>query len=305
MNSSSDSSGSQGDTSTSGGSRNGDLSRSGATADDIADDDSDSSESDSAGNDTTSTANTRGQEPGFGHQGAAGSQDLPDLIDEPVAANGQNGAADIEQILAEAAASGQNDNPGDNPAASGGPTTGDPTGQAGTTQTSAGQSGQMSSAGTDGSQSSLPGGIQGPLTSAEQVAILDGQLTRGAGEFDAMILAEQAAQRQAERERQASATADPANGTESAADGRGDNPYSSDIASGGDYSVGGGMGGPSRGGSSPPPDTAKYPPPKDIPSGDDDDVVARQLREAAMRETDPAVREKLWDEYRKYKGISQ
>jgi hypothetical protein len=24
-----------------------------------------------------------------------------------------------------------------------------------------------------------------------------------------------------------------------------------------------------------------------------------------MREADPAVREKLWDEYRKYKGISQ
>ncbi len=42
-------------------------------------------------------------------------------------------------------------------------------------------------------------------------------------------------------------------------------------------------------------------PPADIPSGDDDDVVARQIREAAMRETDPELREKLWDEYRKYK----
>ena len=46
------------------------------------------------------------------------------------------------------------------------------------------------------------------------------------------------------------------------------------------------------------------PAPEDIPSGSDDDVVARQLREAAMREPDPAVREKLWAEYRKYKGIS-
>ena len=35
------------------------------------------------------------------------------------------------------------------------------------------------------------------------------------------------------------------------------------------------------------------------------DIVARQLREAAMREPDPAVREKLWDEYRKYKGIAE
>ena len=41
----------------------------------------------------------------------------------------------------------------------------------------------------------------------------------------------------------------------------------------------------------------------DIPAGNDDDVVARQLREAAMREADPEVREKLWNEYRKYKGI--
>lgn len=34
---------------------------------------------------------------------------------------------------------------------------------------------------------------------------------------------------------------------------------------------------------------------------DDDDVVARQLREAAEQETDPEVKEKLWEEYRKYK----
>ena len=52
-------------------------------------------------------------------------------------------------------------------------------------------------------------------------------------------------------------------------------------------------------------DGAKYPPPPDIPNGNDDDVVARQLREAAMREPDPAIREKLWAEYRKYKGIAE
>ena len=44
------------------------------------------------------------------------------------------------------------------------------------------------------------------------------------------------------------------------------------------------------------------PPPEDIPSGDDDDVVARQIREAAMKETDPDLREALWEEYRKYKN---
>ncbi|MBK9468110.1 MAG: hypothetical protein IPO20_09175 [Gammaproteobacteria bacterium] len=42
--------------------------------------------------------------------------------------------------------------------------------------------------------------------------------------------------------------------------------------------------------------------PADIPDGSDDDVVARQIREAAMKEKDPELREKLWDEYRKYTG---
>lgn len=34
----------------------------------------------------------------------------------------------------------------------------------------------------------------------------------------------------------------------------------------------------------------------------DDDIVARQLREAAEKETDPELKEKLWEEYRKYKA---
>ncbi len=33
----------------------------------------------------------------------------------------------------------------------------------------------------------------------------------------------------------------------------------------------------------------------------DDDIVARQLREAAEKEKDPALKKKLWEEYRKYK----
>ena len=42
--------------------------------------------------------------------------------------------------------------------------------------------------------------------------------------------------------------------------------------------------------------------PEDIPDARDDDIIARQLREAAMNETDPELREKLWEEYRRYKG---
>ena len=46
-----------------------------------------------------------------------------------------------------------------------------------------------------------------------------------------------------------------------------------------------------------------FPPPADIPNGNGDDVVARQLREAAMNEADPELREKLWNEYRTYTGL--
>jgi len=42
--------------------------------------------------------------------------------------------------------------------------------------------------------------------------------------------------------------------------------------------------------------------PDDIPDATDDDIIARQLREAAMQETDPELKEALWDEYRRYKG---
>lgn len=40
--------------------------------------------------------------------------------------------------------------------------------------------------------------------------------------------------------------------------------------------------------------------PADIPDARDDDVVARQLREAAMAESDPELRQALWDDYRRY-----
>ena len=43
--------------------------------------------------------------------------------------------------------------------------------------------------------------------------------------------------------------------------------------------------------------------PEDIPDANNDDVVAAQIRLAAELEKDPEKKEKLWDEYRKYKGI--
>jgi hypothetical protein len=43
--------------------------------------------------------------------------------------------------------------------------------------------------------------------------------------------------------------------------------------------------------------------PDDIEVIMDDDIVAKQLREAALAEEDPELRDRLWEEYRKYKGM--
>jgi hypothetical protein len=45
--------------------------------------------------------------------------------------------------------------------------------------------------------------------------------------------------------------------------------------------------------------------PPDVGDGSDDDIIARQLREAAMNEEDPELREKLWQEYRDYKNSTK
>ena len=43
--------------------------------------------------------------------------------------------------------------------------------------------------------------------------------------------------------------------------------------------------------------------PEDVAVMVDDDIIARQLREAALAEEDPELRDRLWAEYRKYKGL--
>ena len=42
--------------------------------------------------------------------------------------------------------------------------------------------------------------------------------------------------------------------------------------------------------------------PDDVPDPQGDDIVAQQLREAAIAETDPDLRDKLWEEYKRYKA---
>ena len=207
--------------------------------------------------------------------------------------------AGMEDAMGEGA-SGTGTTPGAIP----GTVPGYPGGSSGERDSGEGQEGQS---GGQGNYPSGPSGSTGgPLTPAEQVAILDGQLEKGTGEFDAMILEEQAQQRQASRSSPGGSATEHQSGSGGGSYGSGsesgDGVASANASGRGSY--GGGIGGVGRS-TEVPRNTPKYPPPDDIPDGNDDDVVARQLREAAMREPDPAVREKLWDEYRKYKGISK
>ncbi len=127
------------------------------------------------------------------------------------------------------------------------------------------------------------------MTAAERAAVLDDQLRRTYETHDEILRREQADARGAAKR--------------GGGGGQGGPPQSGGVPNG----VGGAdvtsdgnrPGGPPAGVSQQP----AFPPPDDIPSGRDDDVVARQLREAAMTEPDPELREALWDEYRNYTGI--
>jgi len=143
----------------------------------------------------------------------------------------------------------------------------------------------------------------GEKTSAEETAALDAELLSAISEFDEMLLREQQRIKAATPH-----TGDAAGGGSGGGNGDGDSgEYAGDAAGNAegddqlaaaegestDYEGSDGTGSTQpRGKSVPPPGT---------PDGSDDDVVARQLREAAEKETDPVLKKKLWEEYRKYK----
>jgi hypothetical protein len=174
-------------------------------------------------------------------------------------------------------------------------------------------------------------------TTAEQVARLDGTLSEALGEFDEMLLKEErriAARSPRERE-----TGDghggsrgygggsrpgPVGGTGGMEDG---DPGGGQAGSGGQQEGGSsgagapgdpgqtagtdqGYAGGSRTGRDGSPTAGKAGTGdgqrdrgKGVPTIESgyDDIVARQLREAAEKETDPELKAKLWEEYRKYK----
>jgi hypothetical protein len=163
------------------------------------------------------------------------------------------------------------------------------------------------------------------MTPEEERDALDGRLQVALSEFDEMLLKQQQALEEKQRQDPLPSREDPAGqggfggsgeqatagggaGQSAGEQGRGDRAGSPGGGSSGDTSTGGSRdggggdgGGRSTGGLEGDRSQADPRVPKDVGDGRDDDVVARQLREAAMEEEDPALREKLWDEYREYK----
>ena len=240
-----------------------------------------------------------GGDPGFGDS-IGGDLSLPSLVDEEsvYSASSSSSGGGSGSSNGSSEGNGSPSGSGSSQVNDGNPSSGATNGQVSSNaNTDIGQAG-----GTRARGGLEPDwGATDTMTTAERVAVLDRQLEESTGVFDAIIREEQRQQRDSQREQgansQSSAQSSDGSGTETSSGGR--NPYEADDQ-GGYGSVGGGMGGRSGGAPDAP---AVYEAPEDIPSGNDDDVVARQLREAAMREPDPDIREALWNEYRKYKGI--
>lgn len=161
-------------------------------------------------------------------------------------------------------------------------------------------------------------------TQSEKTATMDSELEAGLGRFDELLLREQERVKAATPPTSAagagsgSGTGSEGSGSGSGAgEGRGDAGEAGQAGTEtGVAGATGGQSGPGQqpssptstsasgaGGSAGPPGgrTTVSGSPPDLPDGSDDDVVARQMREAAENETDPELKEKLWEEYRRYK----
>jgi len=158
----------------------------------------------------------------------------------------------------------------------------------------------------DYSLDTLPNGVlsgtgssqgNGAMTNSERIQVLDERLRKGYETFDGFILTERERAQNESNEAGSVAVgggaaggAGSANQPQTLPPGDGTSPSGPLVAS--------------QPSTSARPAEETFAPPEDIPSGRDDDVVARQIRELAMSEPDPELREAIWDEYRKYTGIS-
>ena len=148
----------------------------------------------------------------------------------------------------------------------------------------------------EGAAGQIPqSGSAGPAsTDAEKKQVLGEELEQGFAEFDRLILSEQqASSERAEQEGHGGFLEDDdllAEGDHAQAPAG--EPLQTAMVASDPASIEGEMDIPTRSHSQVPPD---------LVDASGDDIIARQLREAAMKEQDPELREKLWDEYRKYK----
>ena len=136
---------------------------------------------------------------------------------------------------------------------------------------------------------------------AERQARLEGTLDKSVGDFDEVL---------AEEQREISTV------------GRNTEGYGNASGGGGGVGLGkqgkgGGMAGTGEAANTTPSDESRATPsleelseeqiasrtPEDIPELVSEDIVAKQLREAALSEDDPVLRERLWEEYRKYNRL--
>ena len=159
--------------------------------------------------------------------------------------------------------------------------------------------------GTFGETETAESGLEASETDEERVGRLDGELDESLAEFDSMLSKEMAAiadrRKQAEeealRERLGDRVKGPADGQTEQAAGEevaatdaqdplaAQDPVTEGKSKPSTYRALGSHGG-------------NYGPKG--PPIVDEDIIARQLREAFENETDPALREKLWQEYVKY-----
>lgn len=161
-------------------------------------------------------------------------------------------------------------------------------------------------------------------TQAERTSELDGDFLVALGDFDEMLLKEEgkvAARVPSQRESGSSGQAGASGGDGTSgetgqtgsgeAGGQGAGTEGDAVADGsseGQADRPGAASGTqsSRGAGSAAIDHSKYGAPGGkLPPPEDDDIVARQLREAAGKEPDPELKNKLWEEYWKYKGVSK
>ena len=165
--------------------------------------------------------------------------------------------------------------------------------------------GGISGGGFGGGMDCDPSGDIGQFPGdAERAEELGAELDKSVGEFDEAL---------ADEQREISSVGRNTEGFGSGSSGSGGTISLGEQAAGASGGSGGGSGG--AGGAAGSSETESGPldgmsdqdirarTPDDIDATTYDDIVARQLREAAIAEDDPELRERLWEEYRKYKGL--